>query len=158
MNLVKILVNLAKLLVIITENLWVTIQFKLKEPVESAIVEVAYDKFIIFGGRSALGDSNKVFLYEFVDRECRDARCVEEGTLDVPRSLHKFWRFKLPGKYQDMGIIFGGGEEPQSLETFSLKKLKMDQGDENLRKKIEDYKIEIGLAIGDIELKKFLLI
>lgn len=141
-------------------NTWITIPLRLKEPVESAIVEVLTDsggKFLIIGGRSPLGDSKKVFLYEF-DKDLRDGRCSEVGNLDTPRSLHKFWKFKNQGKYNDMGLIFGGGEDPQSLECFSLRKFKMEEGDESLRKRIEEYKFELGITIGDIELKKFLLV
>ena len=135
-------------------NKWESFELPIEEGIEASSVEVINEnKVLILGGRGVSGDCSKVFMLEKKDEN--EIKVVEVGNIGNPRCLHK--SYKLKNKNSDCILIFGGNDA-KSIECFNLKKKKIEESDGVLRSMIDEFRFEIELFVGDVKLKRYLLL
>jgi len=137
-------------------NIWETMAIYLDEGIEASSVEViSENKVLILGGREVSGDTNKAFIMEKM-KDDHEIKIMEMGNIGNPRCLHKSYRVKN-SKMNEYVLIFGGNDI-KSIECFNIKKKKIEESDGGLKATIDEFRFELELFVGDIKLKRYLML
>lgn len=137
-------------------NKWIILELLIEEGIEACSVEVLNEnKVLILGGRGTSGDTNKAFVLE-KNEGGDDMKIVDMGNIGNPRCLHKSYHVKN-GKLNDYIMIFGGNEA-KSIECYNIKKKKIEVTDGGLRAAVDEFRLELELFVGDVKLKKYLML
>ena len=140
-----------------SRNAWELGNNGLNDGIEAGSIEAIGDnKILILGGRRINGDSNECMMLEF-DKGLREVKIGNYGNIgNIGKCLHKSYRMKHY-KWSDWIIIFGG-DEGKSVEFFNIRKKKIDEGGEEIKKIGEEFRLEVELRIGDMRMKRYLLL
>ena len=137
-------------------NIWDVLSLCLDEGIEASSVEMLSDsRVLVLGGREVSGDTNRAFIFE-QSKEDSELKVIDFGNIGNPRCLHKSYRIKNQ-KMADWILIFGGNDV-KSIETFSLKKKRVEEPENWLKNAVDEFRFELELFVGDIKLKRYLML